>query len=695
MAIRLRRIRHWPLALKLASAVFVLALVPQLVVAVINAEEVHAQLEQREREGLQRRAVEAARRLEERLGRLRAYTELLATNPLVIEATRDRMPSRRRRGSPEARHRATVEAARAWDERHENVHRLLLSARQANPWFQNAYLLDVSGVCISSSERQAEPEMIGRVYDYRPYFRAPIADAEPYVTDVLKNVHTPGTGIFISAPVMSGDEVAAVVVIKIDTGAIADVVAELSARGGRILLVDRFGVVVGDAIEGTLLEIDDPASVQFRPLASVERYRTLFEDTRRYGDALHENYLDRVSDPLHMDVLWQRLRGTMVGADPFSFPAGDGRGDVASMVGYSVIWAFPGEVYGYVVVAQPVDRFLGPLEELVRTSMLRALLVAAGVAVVLALLIRRMSGRVRRLAHATQRVAAGDLSLRLDDRYRDELGELAASFDHMTRELAATIGSMEHARSEAENARTEAAHVRAAKHGFIAKVGRQFRSPIQSIVETTTHLRRLAEKSGETSALDQVASLERSVETLERVVEQMRTLAGDDEVRTERVCVREFLDEVTRAVRPVASLSASKLALDIEDELGELEVDRAKLRQIVFQLLDNAFKFTRHGEVTVAAHRRPADGVSALVLRISDTGIGMTRGQIERFMSEDPADADASGGTGLVLGKLAARAIGAQVEVESEPGRGTTFTISLSLVDTSQSTTATHVDVDA
>jgi signal transduction histidine kinase len=678
MALRLRPIRHWPLAIKLASAVFVLALIPQLVVALVNAEEVRSQLELREREGLQRRAVEAARRLEERVGRLRAYSELLATNPIIIDAVEDRV-ARPRRGSAAARHAASVERAQGWDARHEDVHRLLRSVRQANSWFQHAYLLDPSGLCISSSERETEPDMVGRVYDFRPYFRAPVADAEPYVSDVLKNVHSPGTAIFVSAPVMRGGEVAAVVIIKIDTGALSDVVADLSARGGRILLVDRFGVVVSDAVQGDLRPVDDPSSLQFRPLASVDRYRTLFEDTRRYGDALHENYLDRVSDPLQMDALWQRLRGAGSGADSFSFPAAGAR--EPSMVGYSVVWAVPGEPYGYLVVAQPVVRFLGPLEDLVRTAMLRAVLVAGVVAVLLAFFIRRMSRRVRRLAQATRVVAGGELGIRLNDPYGDELGELAASFDRMTRELAATIGSVEHARTEAEHARTEAERVRAAKHTFIAEVGRQFSAPIEQIGVAVTRLRKVAEARDEPAALEGVATLDAAVETLGRVVEKMRTLAGDDEVQTERVSIPEFLEEVARAVRPAAMLSSSKLSLDIDRELGEIVVDRAKLRQIVFQLLDNAFKFTRHGEVTVVALREVDDGVSTLLLRISDTGIGMTRGQIERFRAEDPAQADPSAGVGLVLAKLAAEAIGARLTARSEAGAGSTFTVALTIYE--------------
>ena len=672
--LRLRPLRHWPLALKLAAAVFVLALVPQILVALVNAEEVRTQLEAREREGLQRRGVEAARRLEERVGRLRAYSDLLATNPLILEAVEDRI-SRPRRGSPATRHRLAVERARAWHERHDEVRRLLLSVRQSNPWFQHAYLLDPTGLCISSSESETQPEMIGRIYDYRPYFRAPLADAEPYVTDVLKNVHSPGTAIFISAPVLRGNEVAAVVVVKIDTAALDDVVADLSARGGRMLLVDRFGVVVSDAAAGKSRGVDDPLSLQFRPLASVDRYRTLFEDTRRYGDPLHENHLDRVADPIGLDLLWQRLRNGGAGAEALSFPSSSAGVEELTMVGYSVVWASPGEPYGYVLAAQEADRFLAPLEASSRTAMLRALLVASVVALIFGVLIRRMSRRVTRLAEATRRVAAGDLDLRLGDRYGDELGELAASFDQMTQELAKTMGTVERQRAENEDARTETERLRAAKHAFIAKVSRQFRAPIDQIGVVTTRLRTLAESHADPALLEGTVAIASANETLRRVSEQMRTLAGDDELQAEPVALRRFFEEIAQAVRPVAVLSSSELAVELQEDLGEAVVDRIKLRQVVHQLLDNAFKFTRNGAVRLQAFRRVEQGVPLLVVRISDTGIGMTRGQIERFEGEDPTETDVSAGTGLVLAKLAARAIDARLRVESQPGQGSSFEV--------------------
>lgn len=674
---RLRPLRHWPLALKLAAAVFVLALVPQLLVALVNADEVHDQLESRERERLQHRAMEAARRLEERVGRLRAYSELLATNPLIVDAMQDRIT--RPRGSAADRHRLSIERAQGWDARHDEVHRLLSSVRQANPWFQHAYLLDPSGLCISSSERETQPDMVGRIYDYRPYFRAPVADADPHVTDVLKNVHSPGTAIFISAPVMRDGQVAAVVVVKVDTAALDDVVADLSARGGRNLLVDRFGVVVSDAVAGKSMGVDDPASVQFRPLASVDRYRTLFEDTRRYGDPMHENHLDRVSDPLGLEGLWQKLRGGGTGADAFSFPQVGGDVPEPAMVGYSVVWASPGEPYGYLVVAQPAHQFRGPLEELTRTAMLRAVLVASGVALVLGFLIRRMSRRVRRLADATRMVAGGELDLRLDDPYADELGELASSFDRMTQELAATVESVERQRAEADQARVEAERAHAAKHAFISKVGRQFQGPVEQIGVVVTRLRTLAETNGDPVALEGATAIETANATIRRVVEQMRTLSGGD-LEVERVQLHAFLAEVTESVRPAAVLSSSKLSLHVEGDLGDALVDRAKLRQIVFQLLDNAFKFTRQGEVRVHARRHEEQGISTLVVGISDDGIGMTRGQIERFEAEDAPDADAAG-TGLVVSKLAARAIGGRLAVQSEPGKGSTFTLTLPLAE--------------
>ncbi|MCA9706333.1 MAG: hypothetical protein KDK70_10835 [Myxococcales bacterium] len=355
---RLLPVRDWPLSLKLAVTVLALAVIPLLLVAWINAREVESQSLLRETQALQRSAAAAARRLEERVGRLRAYVELIANNPTIVAAVGDGA------ATSDAAEAIRVAAAQAWDARHPEIHALLVSLRRANPWFSNVYVLDPGGVCLATSERANKPDMLGRPYDYRPYFQAALEDRAPFVTDLLKNATSPGTGIFVSAPVLVDDAVAGVVVLKVDAAALHDVVADLARTGGSALLVDRFGVVVSDAWTGTLRGVDDPESLQFHPLASVERFFTLFEQTRRYGTPEGEHYLDRVRQPLPLQPLWAALQQRRSGAAEHAVPAAFGASAVPTMVGYAPVLAGAGEPYGYVVLGEAASEFRGPLAEI-------------------------------------------------------------------------------------------------------------------------------------------------------------------------------------------------------------------------------------------------------------------------------------------------------------------------------------------
>ena len=121
--------------------------------------------------------------------------------------------------------------------------------------------------------------------------------------------------------------------------------------------------------------------------------------------------------------------------------------------------------------------------------------------------------------------------------------------------------------------------------------------------------------------------------------------------------------------------------MDTQEDLGALTVDPMRLRQILLNLLSNACKFTKQGEVAVRA-RRVANGRDWIELSVSDTGIGMTPEQaklFEEFSQADATTAQKFGGTGLGLAitRKLARMMGGDVTVTSEPGKGSVFTVRL------------------
>ncbi len=633
----------------------VLAVIPLLLVAWVNATAVESASLSRETHNLELRAAAAARRLEERVGRLRAYVELVATNPTILDAMRD---------EPTATGQdAAATGAVAWDTRHPEIHALLVSLRRANPWFANVYLLGADGVCIATSERATKPEMVGRLYDYRPYFQAALADRAPFVTDVLKNATSPGTAIFVSAPVIVNEAVAGVVVLKVDSGSLHEVVADLARTGGSALLVDRFGVVVSDAWTGTLRGTDDPQSLQFHPFASVERFDTLFQQTRRYGSADGDHHLDRVRAPLPLDVLWNALQQRRSGAAEHDVPVGFGVTGVPTMVGYAPVVATSGEPYGYVVLGAPAAAFRGPLHRIAQSALLRFGLVAFGVALVIALLIRRFSRQVIDLAHDARRLADGGRagSVALDR--RDELGMLAANIQRLADHVRQRVAAEQDARQRSEQARDTAEALAVAgteavarAHAVLTSVQRQLGGAKTSPSTDASRDRWPALRRALQAATLDLAALGDGDATLRPKARQVDVPALVSEVLAARA------DDTPE--RPVT--------LTTTGEPLAVHTDPQMLRRIIEHLVDNACKFTRRGRVTI--HVEPDD--PGVAIAVVDTGIGLTARQAAR-VSTETTEPIGEGGIGLWVTRRLARALGVSLRAQGEVGQGSTIRLGL------------------
>src|SRR5262249_6912393 len=132
----------------------------------------------------------------------------------------------------------------------------------------------------------------------------------------------------------------------------------------------------------------------------------------------------------------------------------------------------------------------------------------------------------------------------------------------------------------------------------------------------------------------------------------------------------------------LAEQNKNRLVVDAQENLGALTVDPMRLRQILLNLLSNACKFTKAGEVKLAA-RKVSNGSSFVEFAVADTGIGMTAEQqaklFEEFTQADATTAQRFGGTGLGLAitRKLARLMGGDVTVTSEIGKGSEFTVRL------------------
>ena len=140
---------------------------------------------------------------------------------------------------------------------------------------------------------------------------------------------------------------------------------------------------------------------------------------------------------------------------------------------------------------------------------------------------------------------------------------------------------------------------------------------------------------------------------------------------------------MVKTIEPLAAKNANQVAVNSDGAIGTLHADQMRLRQALLNLLSNANKFTDHGTITIDARQGQGDGRDWVSIAVTDTGIGMTAEQMgklfQEFSQADVSTTRKYGGTGLglAISKRFCQMMGGDITVESEVGRGSTFTIRL------------------
>ena len=232
----------------------------------------------------------------------------------------------------------------------------------------------------------------------------------------------------------------------------------------------------------------------------------------------------------------------------------------------------------------------------------------------------------------------------------------------------------------------EAANV--AKSQFLANMSHELRTPLNAVIGYSEMLKEEAEDMGALDTmgpdLDRIRGAGKHLLSLiNDVLDLSKIEAGKMEIYVEDVDLAPTIEEVVGTVRPLVEVNSSELVVDVEAEIGRIRTDATKLRQSLLNLLSNAAKFTHEGRVTLIARRSVHDGQGWVELEVRDTGIGMSEEQLGRlFQAFTQADASTTrkyGGTGLGLAitRRFARMLGGDVTVESKPGEGSTFRMTI------------------
>ncbi|WP_315851948.1 sensor histidine kinase [Tautonia rosea] len=354
----------------------------------------------------------------------------------------------------------------------------------------------------------------------------------------------------------------------------------------------------------------------------------------------------------------------------------------------------PGDLAGVVLVKLPMEQTNKAINRnraiLIATALVTAILAMFASWTIVRYIIVRP---VKHLREVSDAIAAGRLNIRSRIQTGDEFEELSHAFNRMLHNLVAMQQELRDVNGDLDRKVDELAQANMAlyemnriKSDFLATMSHELRTPLNSIIgfsEVLSGNEQLSEKQRRYAS-----NIQNSGRMLLAMINDILDLAkiesGKMEVRSDDFSVREVCETLAVQMRPMAERKSIELECRLDEAIPLVRQDQGKLRQIVYNLLSNAIKFTPEGGRVILSAK--AEGRS-IVVAVADNGVGIAAEDreviFEKFrqagipgQSADVLIREHQGtGLGLSIVRELARMLGGDVTLDSEPGRGSTFTV--------------------
>jgi signal transduction histidine kinase/DNA-binding response OmpR family regulator len=292
---------------------------------------------------------------------------------------------------------------------------------------------------------------------------------------------------------------------------------------------------------------------------------------------------------------------------------------------------------------------------------------------------------IRQLQKGTSEWSRGNFDYSIADMGHDEFGQLANSFNDMASSLRQAMGRVREASRRADAANQ-------AKSGFLANMSHELRTPMNAIIG---YSEMLLEEIAEEEQLS-VGELQPDLEKIQLAGKHLLILindvldiskieSGHMAVFWEDVAIETVLGDVEITVAPLMAKNSNTLHCHFDLQNARIRTDVTRLRQILLNLLSNAAKFTRSGDVYLTVSEQTEEGVDYLLAEVKDTGIGMSEDQLGRvfdaFVQADLSTTKQYGGSGLglTISRKFAELLGGSITASSELGAGSVFRLRLPL----------------